>query len=733
MKTKIKGHLNLSLAVAWLIRVAHKAPTTVGAGRACCQNKKEEVFSYWYTNNLASWFYKGPLDDYRQGRENGAAIDSPKRPFPHNGYYGWDHPENDSVYVEYTEGDLDNIWMEEKDKNYVMRLENEGRLAAVEPNLKVEVPKLYVEVLAKRTKNIALVGEYLRAIEKAEREYLAAQKHWLTADKAFRQICATYWQTYYDAKYESGQKQADAKRTLDQHKTEMQKAKAITQEPEALLQVALMAKQKSEQTAVAKIEALVRRPSPELLRVKLAVQKYAAEEVKSKLAQKIKVCAATKEQERIQAEKLAKEQATHEAALRIERVSNEKKAQEMKECIESESTVKKQAPQLALDVVRPEVEQVAAKAEPEKLPQSEKEFVAKQLITNAQGQNSTTTLCASITEPGALSTLVLEPGAPAISPPRAPVIQSHAAILEKTKIGFAELVYGQVVLGKGGCGIVYAGTWNGVPAAIKELNLPLNEEGELKVEFLKEAGIMANLRHPHVILLYGVCLERGHYSMVMELMPKGSLYSLLHNNQDIPWHIRWQIAVDIGHALAYLHRQNPMIIHRDLKSPNILLDDRLRAKITDFGISKIKEVSGTLGSKVMGTTRWMPPELFTEDEVIHYTDRNDIYSLGVIYWEIASRKVPYAALTDMQVTVKLMRGQTEKIPADCPQAFANIITQCWQREPVDRPPAAEIVTQLAALGRFSFFGGNENLAFSVPVPAPALAIEDEETKANSTP
>ncbi len=101
--------------------------------------------------------------------------------------------------------------------------------------------------------------------------------------------------------------------------------------------------------------------------------------------------------------------------------------------------------------------------------------------------------------------------------------------------------------------------------------------------------------------------------MVMEYLPKGSLYQVLHDSKEtLPWNpIRWDIAIDVGKGLSYLHSQN--IVHRDLKSLNVLLDDQYRAKITDFGLAKIKLETNSTTTKTkqgMGTTRWRAPELF---------------------------------------------------------------------------------------------------------------------------
>jgi tRNA A-37 threonylcarbamoyl transferase component Bud32 len=193
-------------------------------------------------------------------------------------------------------------------------------------------------------------------------------------------------------------------------------------------------------------------------------------------------------------------------------------------------------------------------------------------------------------------------------------------------------------LGEGGFGVVYKGEWQNVPVAIKELHLK-NLSKETLDEFKREAEIMAKLRFPNIVNLYGVCLQPNKYSMVMELMPKGSLYNLLHNGQPLPWKIRYSISMDIATGLAYLHSKK--ILHRDLKSPNVLLDQNLRAKLADFGLAEVRHetmTTSTMANQTAGSLPWMAPELFQRKA--QYTEAADIYSTGMIFWEITSRKKP---------------------------------------------------------------------------------------------
>ena len=142
------------------------------------------------------------------------------------------------------------------------------------------------------------------------------------------------------------------------------------------------------------------------------------------------------------------------------------------------------------------------------------------------------------------------------------------------------------VLGRGGFGIVYLGKWHEAPVAIKELFVQTISDVFLKM-FRDEAQVMAGCHHPNIVPLFGVCVEEGKLALVMEYLEKGSLYGMLRDTEiSLTWSRRFTIATDIGKGLTYLHGQN--VIHRDLKSLNILIAKDDTAKITDFGLAKIK-------------------------------------------------------------------------------------------------------------------------------------------------
>ncbi len=248
------------------------------------------------------------------------------------------------------------------------------------------------------------------------------------------------------------------------------------------------------------------------------------------------------------------------------------------------------------------------------------------------------------------------------------------------------------LLGNGGYGDVYKATWHGTEVAIKELHLKTLSKA-LQDEFNHESQMMAQCQFPHIIGLYGVCDEIGHKGFVMEYMPKGSLRAVLEDkSEELSWDIRWPIAIDIGKGLTYLHEKN--ILHRDLKSLNVLLGADYHAKICDFGLSKIKlETSSSNTKSNKGTVRWRAPETFKRG--FKPVSSSDIYSYGMVLWEIAARELPFADAQDEITAMGWIKdGEKETIPTDSPKAYGKVIEETWE-EAEKRPTAEKIVATLS--------------------------------------
>lgn len=248
----------------------------------------------------------------------------------------------------------------------------------------------------------------------------------------------------------------------------------------------------------------------------------------------------------------------------------------------------------------------------------------------------------------------------------------------------------EVKLGEGGFGTVYRGNYGKYrDVAIKQFK---NIE-----DCKKEAEIIARLRSPHIVTFYGVSLEIP-YSIVTEYMINGSLYQLneRRRKRELVLDEAQQNAIILGisYGLAYLHEEG--VRHRDLKSPNVLIDAFFQPKLCDFGLSRVTESGqpSTSTGRLIGTYRWMAPELL-EDPPTKGSDKSDIYSYGVVLWEVATCQVPYENINQHMVPGKILGGETEIIPTKTSPRLAGLIRWCWKRDPQERPDMDQTIAALS--------------------------------------
>jgi len=245
-------------------------------------------------------------------------------------------------------------------------------------------------------------------------------------------------------------------------------------------------------------------------------------------------------------------------------------------------------------------------------------------------------------------------------------------------------------LGEGTFGVVYKGTWRGSSVAIKQLKINEHVNNQVLEEFRKELTILSRLRHPNIVLLMAACTSPPNLCFVTEFLPGGSLYDALHSKKiKMNMQLYKKLAIQIAQGMNYLHLSG--IIHRDIKSLNLLLDEHMNVKICDFGLSKLKSKSTEM-TKSIGSPIWMSPELLMGED---YTEKVDVYAFGIILWELGTGELPYAGLDSVQlalaVTTKSLRPP---IPNVWPPTLVNLIQSCWHQDPHMRPNFSEILNQL---------------------------------------
>jgi len=246
-------------------------------------------------------------------------------------------------------------------------------------------------------------------------------------------------------------------------------------------------------------------------------------------------------------------------------------------------------------------------------------------------------------------------------------------------------------VGKGSFGEVFRGTWNGTEVAVKKLNLPTSiDEANFIKEFKNEVEIMRSLMHPNVIQFLGASFQHPDICIVTEYMPRGSLYKILHSPQPLSIGRLRFIALDAAKGMAYLHSSNPVIIHRDLKSHNLLIDEHWKTKVADFGMSKILGIPGDASHMTAcGTPSWTAPEILKNQ---NYTEKADVYSFAIVLWEMVTREDPYKGIAPFQVVLAVgTQGARPPLPVNGNPKWLELIQRCWAEDFNTRPSFEELI------------------------------------------
>jgi len=264
-------------------------------------------------------------------------------------------------------------------------------------------------------------------------------------------------------------------------------------------------------------------------------------------------------------------------------------------------------------------------------------------------------------------------------------------------INYKEIQLGKQV-GTGSYGIVYRGSWKGVEVAVKRfIKQKLSEK--LLLEFRSEMALLSDLHHPNIVVFVGACLTKPNLCIVTEFMQLGSLKELLADRtMKMPWNQRVIMLRSAATGLHFLHSLATPIIHRDIKSSNLLVDENMNVKLADFGFARLKEENATMTR--CGTPCWTAPEVIRGQQ---YDEKADIYSFGVVMWEMLTRKQPFAGRNFMGVSLDILEGKRPEVPSDCPEPYHKMMTHCWHAKPERRPSISDVLELLTKLvGSASF-------------------------------
>jgi serine/threonine protein kinase len=224
----------------------------------------------------------------------------------------------------------------------------------------------------------------------------------------------------------------------------------------------------------------------------------------------------------------------------------------------------------------------------------------------------------------------------------------------------------------------------------------VNDEATVEV-FRLEVRLLSRFRHPAIIMFRGAVVSRDLCVAVTELC-RESLYARLARAAPLPWPRRVRWMRDIARAMSYLHSRQPAVIHRDLKSLNVLVDDGGNVKLCDFGMARTCEHTFVATRHIAGSPSWMAPEVLRGDD---FNALSDVYSYGVILWEIATRTVPWPSKTMAQLVGLVgFSGATLAPPTvaatGCPAGLPALIARCFLPA-AERPSFAELRDAVDAL------------------------------------
>lgn len=238
------------------------------------------------------------------------------------------------------------------------------------------------------------------------------------------------------------------------------------------------------------------------------------------------------------------------------------------------------------------------------------------------------------------------------------------------------------LLGSGIYAKVNHGELNSVPVSIKTWVLK-----HCATDVEMELSRYCTTHHPNIVQFYGFCFKSQEFDFVFEFMPN-NLRDLISKSEKVAFLIIVRMAIDVVSGVEFLHSKG--ILDTNLKSNNVLITDNYRVKLNDFGISSLKKCINI--AQRNPTIRYRPPESFERN--YSKTKEGDVYSVGMLMWEMGCWKLPFAEYSEAEILRKLEIGLQENIPENFQTSYAVLIRNCWQFLPGNRPKIGEIKERL---------------------------------------
>uniref|UniRef100_A0A8C5PU21 Receptor-interacting serine/threonine-protein kinase 2 n=1 Tax=Leptobrachium leishanense TaxID=445787 RepID=A0A8C5PU21_9ANUR len=303
-------------------------------------------------------------------------------------------------------------------------------------------------------------------------------------------------------------------------------------------------------------------------------------------------------------------------------------------------------------------------------------------------------------------------GGPLLSREENPNIIHPATISSSLECIPYDKLKAQTFINKGAYGTVHSAfheDWR-VQVAVKYFPAERHLVERERIKILKEAEILHKARFSYILPILGICNENAMLGIVTEYMTNGSLNQLLHDENpslEIAWPLRFRILYEIALGVNFLHNMSPPLLHHDLKTQNILLDNEFHCKIADFGLSKWRMLSSSHSfsdqTSPAGTIVYMPPEEY-EPSIKNRRGsvKHDMYSYAVIMWEVLTRKHPFeGATTPMQIMFTVAKGKRpdiseESLPLCVPhrEVFVSLMQNGWATDPNERPAFLKCLLEL---------------------------------------